>query len=169
MNPPQADGGTAYWTKHEAPVELYLSGFSPGDESSLCTRSYFEADAYSNWGRRTLADRVRMGTAAFDCRSREFSTMKFSSTRIVQFGNIRGSQCLAMFGNGHAALLALSRFIGPRGRTRRYNGNLCATSTCCAAVPAHVAQPYRRTYRNFFQPEKRCIIQDQAGHAIHNE
>jgi len=68
-------------------------------------------------------------------------------------------------GNGHAARTRLIQVIGGAGALGEYNGNLCATSTCCARFLPTSRSHIRRTYRNFFQPEKRWQFTGISWHA----
>ena len=152
-----------YWTKRDGRWwNFTLSGFRPVDESEPVTHvSYFEADAYANWAGARLANGVRMGTRSVGLpdRGKLCRRRAFSSARIIQFGTIMRvcAKCLATFGNGRAARTPLIQAIARRrARSANTTASSCATryvlrGGSCATSRSHI----RRTYRNFFQPEKR--------------
>ena len=151
-----------YWMKHEgAWWNFTLSGFRPIEESEPVTHlSYFEADAYANWAGARLPTEFEWEAAALDCpiegnfvEDEEFHpralTTSESDRRLHQ-----------MFGDvWEWTRSAYSPYPGYRaapGALGEYNGKFMCNQYVlrggsCATSRSHI----RRTYRNFFQPEKR--------------
>ena len=151
-----------YWTKKDGQWwNFSLSGFRPVDESEPVTHvSYFEADAYANWVGARLPT--------------EFEWEHASSARAVD-GNFVEDQSFhpepaaartrqqgltQMFGDvWEWTRSSYSPYPGYRaapGALGEYNGKFMCNQYVlrggsCATSRTHI----RRTYRNFFQPEKR--------------
>jgi ergothioneine biosynthesis protein EgtB len=157
-----------YWTKREGTWWHYtLSGFRPVDESEPVTHvSYFEADAYANWAGARLPTEFEWERAAMDCpiegnfvESELFHPVAVESA--VAEDQIRqGSALHQMFGNiWEWTRSSYSPYPGYRaepGALGEYNGKFMCNQYVlrggsCATSRTHI----RRTYRNFFQPEKR--------------
>ncbi len=154
----QAWDAPLYWTKRDGQWwNFTLSGFRPVNASEPVTHvSYFEADAYANW------EGARLPT--------EFEWERASAGQPIE-GNFvddhrfhpvpaRGDGLQEMFGNvWEWTRSSYSPYPGYRaapGALGEYNGKFMCNQYVlrggsCATSRDHI----RRTYRNFFQPEKR--------------
>jgi len=151
---PAPEQGAEWW-------HFTLSGFRPVDESEPVTNvSYFEADAYANWAGARLPTEFEWERAALDYpiegnfvedenfHPRALSTSKHDLRLHQMFGDVwewtRSSY--APYPGYRAVPGALGEYNG-KFMCNQYvlRGGSCATSR------SHI----RRTYRNFFQPEKR--------------
>ena len=157
-----------YWTKRDgAWWNFTLSGLRPVDQSEPVTHvSYFEADAYANWAGARLPTEFEWERAALSCPIEG----NFVETELFQPVPV-GSAVLAdkpgkdqrlhqMFGDvWEWTRSAYSPYPGYRaapGALGEYNGKFMCNQYVlrggsCATSRIHI----RRTYRNFFQPEKR--------------
>jgi ergothioneine biosynthesis protein EgtB len=151
-----------YWTKHDgAWWHFTLSGFRPVDESEPVTHvSYFEADAYANWAGARLPTEFEWERAALDypiegnfVDEENFHPRALSASR-------DNRHLHQMFGDvWEWTRSAYSPYPGYRaapGALGEYNGKFMCNQYVlrggsCATSRSHI----RRTYRNFFQPEKR--------------
>jgi ergothioneine biosynthesis protein EgtB len=151
-----------YWTKHEgAWWNFTLSGFRPVEESEPVTHvSYFEADAYANWADARLPTEFEWERAASDCpiEGNFVDEEKFHPCALPASGDDR--RLRQMFGDvWEWTRSAYSPYPGYRaapGALGEYNGKFMCNQYVlrggsCATSRSHI----RRTYRNFFQPEKR--------------
>jgi ergothioneine biosynthesis protein EgtB len=151
-----------YWTKRDgAWWSFTLSGFRPVDESEPVTHvSYFEADAYANWAGARLPTEFEWERAALDCpiEGNFVEDETFHPCTLSTSGNDR--RLHQMFGNvWEWTRSAYSPYAGYRavpGALGEYNGKFMCNQYVlrggsCATSRSHI----RRTYRNFFQPEKR--------------
>jgi ergothioneine biosynthesis protein EgtB len=151
-----------YWTKHEgAWWNFTLSGFRPVDESEPVTHlSYFEADAYANWAGARLPTEFEWERAAMDCsiQGNFVEDENFHPRRLSTSGEDK--RLRQMFGDvWEWTRSAYSPYPGYRaapGALGEYNGKFMCNQYVlrggsCATSRSHI----RRTYRNFFQPEKR--------------
>ena len=151
-----------YWTKHEgAWWNFTLSGFRPVDESEPVTHiSYFEADAYANWVGARLPTEFEWERAALDCpiEGNFVDDENFHPRALSNSGNNKGLH--QMFGDvWEWTRSSYSPYPGYRavaGALGEYNGKFMCNQYVlrggsCATSRSHI----RRTYRNFFQPEKR--------------
>jgi ergothioneine biosynthesis protein EgtB len=151
-----------YWTKRDGVWwNFTLSGFRPVDESEPVTHvSYFEADAYANWAGARLPTEFEWERAALDCpiEGNFVEDEKFHPRALSTSGNDR--RLHQMFGNvWEWTRSAYSPYPGYRavpGALGEYNGKFMCNQYVlrggsCATSRSHI----RRTYRNFFQPEKR--------------
>jgi ergothioneine biosynthesis protein EgtB len=171
-----------YWIKRDgAWWNFTLSGFRPVDENEPVTHiSYFEADAYANWAGGRLPTEFEWERAAADLpidgnfvESETFHPLPacghagsktrdgdgLPSGRAAREG--AGSTSLQqMFGDvWEWTRSAYSPYPGYRaepGALGEYNGKFMCNQYVlrggsCATSRAHI----RKTYRNFFQPEKR--------------
>jgi ergothioneine biosynthesis protein EgtB len=163
-----------YWTEHDgAWWNFTLSGFRPVNESEPVTHvSYFEADAYANWTGARLPTEFEWERAAFDCpiegnfvEDERFhpcpapASTQESVVSVRRDGNA-GRNLHQMFGDvWEWTRSAYSPYPGYRaapGALGEYNGKFMCNQYVlrggsCATSRSHI----RRTYRNFFQPEKR--------------
>jgi ergothioneine biosynthesis protein EgtB len=163
-----------YWTKRGgAWWNFTLSGFRPVDESEPVTHvSYFEADAYANWAGARLPTEFEWERAASDCpiEGNFVESELFHPAPIAIAPNAFGAvsaekpvqdeRLQQMFGDiWEWTRSAYSPYPGYRaapGALGEYNGKFMCNQYVlrggsCATSRTHI----RRTYRNFFQPEKR--------------
>ena len=150
-----------YWTKRDGVWwHFTLSGFRPVDESEPVTHvSYFEADAYAIWAGARLPTEFEWERAALDCPVEgNFVEDEHFHPRALFSGDDRHLH--QMFGNvWEWTRSAYSPYPGYRaapGALGEYNGKFMCNQYVlrggsCATSRSHI----RRTYRNFFQPEKR--------------
>jgi ergothioneine biosynthesis protein EgtB len=167
-----------YWTKCDGTWwNFTLSGFRPVDESEPVTHvSYFEADAYANWAGARLPTEFEWERAASRCpidgnfvedelfhpaaaesASSAGGLTKANASAEKAAGDLRLHQ---MFGDvWEWTRSSYSPYPGYRaepGALGEYNGKFMCNQYVlrggsCATSRTHI----RRTYRNFFQPEKR--------------
>ena len=157
-----------YWTKHDgAWWNFTLSGFRPVDESEPVTHvSYFEADAYANWAGARLPTEFEWERAALDCpiKGNFVEDEIFHPAPVAVESAVSADKSARhlhqMFGDvWEWTRSAYSPYPGYRagpGALGEYNGKFMCNQYVlrggsCATSRSHV----RRTYRNFFQPEKR--------------
>jgi ergothioneine biosynthesis protein EgtB len=151
-----------YWTKHDgAWWNFTLSGFRPVDEAEPVTHvSYFEADAYANWAGARLPTEFEWERAALDylIEGNFVENENFHPCALTASGEDRHLH--QMFGDvWEWTRSAYSPYPGYRaapGALGEYNGKFMCNQYVlrggsCATSRSHI----RRTYRNFFQPEKR--------------
>jgi ergothioneine biosynthesis protein EgtB len=151
-----------YWTKRDgAWWQFTLSGFRPVDESEPVTHvSYFEADAYASWAGGRLPTEFEWERAALDCpiEGNFVEDEKFHPCALSTLGD--DLHLHQMFGDvWEWTRGAYSPYPGYRaapGALGEYNGKFMCNQYVlrggsCATSRSHI----RRTYRNFFQPEKR--------------
>jgi ergothioneine biosynthesis protein EgtB len=151
-----------YWTKRDgAWWHFTLSGFRAVEESVPVTHvSYFEADAYANWAGARLPTEFEWERAALDCpvEGNFVEEENFHPRALSVSGDDRHLH--QMFGDvWEWTRSAYSPYPGYRaapGALGEYNGKFMCNQYVlrggsCATSRSHI----RRTYRNFFQPEKR--------------
>ena len=156
-----------YWTKREgAWWNFTLSGLRPVDQSEPVTHvSYFEADAYANWAGARLPTEFEWERAALSCpiegnfvETELFHPAAVSAASAAE--SKKGQSLQQMFGDvWEWTRSAYSPYPGYRaapGALGEYNGKFMCNQYVlrggsCATSRTHI----RRTYRNFFQPEKR--------------
>jgi ergothioneine biosynthesis protein EgtB len=151
-----------YWTKRDgAWWNFTLSGLRPVDASEPVTHvSYFEADAYANCAGARLLTEFEWERAAFDCpiEGNFVEDERFHPQVLISSGEDR--RLHQMFGDvWEWTRSAYSPYPGYRaapGALGEYNGKFMCNQYVlrggsCATSHSHI----RRTYRNFFQPEKR--------------
>jgi ergothioneine biosynthesis protein EgtB len=157
-----------YWTKRDgAWWNFTLSGLRRVDESEPVTHiSYFEADAYANWAGTRLPTEFEWERAALSCpiegnfvETELFHPISEVSPMSVDKSG-EGQPLDQMFGDvWEWTRSAYSPYPGYRaapGALGEYNGKFMCNQYVlrggsCATSRTHI----RRTYRNFFQPEKR--------------
>jgi ergothioneine biosynthesis protein EgtB len=157
-----------YWTKRDgAWWNFTLSGLRPVNQSEPVTHvSYFEADAYANWAGARLPTEFEWERAALDCpiEGNFVETELFHPVAVVSAVSAdkpgKGQRLSQMFGDvWEWTRSAYSPYPGYRaapGALGEYNGKFMCNQYVlrggsCATSRTHI----RRTYRNFFQPEKR--------------
>ncbi len=162
-----------YWTKRDGTWwNFTLSGFRPVAESEPLTHvSYFEADAYATWAGARLPTEFEWERAASDCpiegnfiENELFHPAAVTPKAFDAVSAERPEQqdrhLVQMFGDvWEWTRSAYSPYPGYRaapGALGEYNGKFMCNQYVlrggsCATSRTHI----RRTYRNFFQPEKR--------------
>ena len=159
-----------YWTKHDgAWWNFTLSGFRPVNKSEPVTHvSYFEADAYANWAGVRLPTEFEWERAASECTIEgNFAESEIFHPRSVAVASAVSADRPAQNQHLHQIFgdvwewtrSAYSPYPGYRvapGALGEYNGKFMCNQYVlrggsCATSRSHI----RRTYRNFFQPEKR--------------
>jgi ergothioneine biosynthesis protein EgtB len=153
-----------YWTKRDgAWWSFTLSGFRPVNKSEPVTHvSYFEADAYANWAHVRLPTEFEWERAASECaiEGNFVEEEIFHPTAVVPEKRAQDQYLHQMFGDvWEWTRSAYSPYPGYRaapGALGEYNGKFMCNQYVlrggsCATSRSHI----RRTYRNFFQPEKR--------------
>jgi ergothioneine biosynthesis protein EgtB len=157
-----------YWTKRDgAWWNFTLSGLRPVDQSEPVTHlSYFEADAYANWAGGRLPTEFEWERAAVDCpiEGNFVETELFHPMAVMSAVSAnkpeKGQRLHQIFGDvwewTRSAYSAYPGYRAGPGALGEYNGKFMCNQYVlrggsCATSRAHI----RRTYRNFFQPEKR--------------
>jgi ergothioneine biosynthesis protein EgtB len=160
--------GPLYWTKRDgAWWNFTLSGIRPVNQSEPVTHvSYFEADAYANWAGARLPTEFEWERAALDCPiegnfvETELFHPAAAESAVSAERPEQHRQLSQMFGDvWEWTRSAYSPYPGYRaapGALGEYNGKFMCNQYVlrggsCATSRTHI----RRTYRNFFQPEKR--------------
>ena len=151
-----------YWIKRDhAWWNFTLSGFRPVDENEPVTHvSYFEADAFANWRDARLPTEFEWERAALD-RPIEGNFVEDEQFHPGPSSVLRHERPLRqMFGDvwewTRSAYSPYPGYRAGRGALGEYNGKFMCNQYVlrggsCATSLSHI----RRTYRNFFQPEKR--------------
>ena len=157
-----------YWVKRDgAWWNFTLSGLRPVNGSEPVTHiSYFEADAYANWAGARLPTEFEWERAVSNCplEGNFVETESFHPAAAELSGVSaeagRDRRLQQMFGDvWEWTRSAYSPYPGYRaapGALGEYNGKFMCNQYVlrggsCATSRTHI----RRTYRNFFQPEKR--------------
>jgi ergothioneine biosynthesis protein EgtB len=151
-----------YWTKHEgAWWNFTLSGFRPIDESEPVTHvSYLEADAFANWSGARLPTEFEWERAVANLPiDGNFVEAERFHPQILSLPP-QDRQFAQIFGDvWEWTRSAYSPYPGYRaepGALGEYNGKFMCNQYVlrggsCATSRIHI----RKTYRNFFQPDKR--------------
>jgi ergothioneine biosynthesis protein EgtB len=157
-----------YWTKRDGRWwNSTLSGFRAVDESEPVTHiSYFEADAYANWAGARLPTEFEWERAASGCpiegnfvESELFHPVAVDSD-VSADRPAQNKSLHQIFGDvwewTRSAYSPYPGFRAAPGALGEYNGKFMCNQYVlrggsCATSRTHI----RRTYRNFFQPEKR--------------
>ena len=153
-----------YWMKRDGAWWYFtLSGLRPVDLSEPVTHiSYFEADAYANWAGARLPTEFEWERAALSCpiEGNFVETQSFHPAALAPERPEENRELVRMFGDvWEWTRSAYSPYPGYRaapGALGEYNGKFMCNQYVlrggsCATSRTHI----RRTYRNFFQPEKR--------------
>ena len=162
-----------YWTKHEGKWwNFTLSGFRAVDENEPVTHiSYFEADAYANWAGARLPSEFEWERAALGCpikgnfvEDETFHPAAWHRHHADDYGlKAQATKDRAldqMFGDvwewTRSAYAPYPGYRAAPGALGEYNGKFMCNQYVlrggsCATSRTHI----RRTYRNFFQPDKR--------------
>ena len=151
-----------YWVKRDgAWWNFTLSGFRPVDESEPVTHvSYFEADAYANWAGARLPTEFEWERAASDCPIEGNFVENEAFHPQPAATSVQARDLQQMFGDvwewTRSAYSPYPGFRAAPGALGEYNGKFMCNQYVlrggsCATSRTHI----RRTYRNFFQPEKR--------------
>jgi ergothioneine biosynthesis protein EgtB len=151
-----------YWTERDGEWwNFTLSGLRKIDPNEPVTHlSYFEADAYANWAGARLPTEFEWERAAakIDIDGNFVETERFHPEALHQ--SPREGQLAQMFGDvWEWTRSSYSPYPGYRaepGALGEYNGKFMCNQYVlrggsCATSRTHI----RKTYRNFFQPEKR--------------
>jgi ergothioneine biosynthesis protein EgtB len=151
-----------YWAKRDgAWWNFTLSGFRPVDESEPVTHlSYFEGDAYANWAGARLPTEFEWEHAAsnYPIEGNFLENEAFHPQPAA--ASVQTRDLHQMYGDvWEWTRSAYSPYPGYRaapGALGEYNGKFMCNQYVlrggsCATSRTHI----RRTYRNFFQPEKR--------------
>jgi len=151
-----------YWEKRDGEWwNFTLSGFRPVDESEPVTHiSYFEADAVANWAHARLPTEFEWERAAakIDINGNFVESERFHPKPLNP--PPQDQHVEQMFGDAWEwTRSAYSPYPGYRvapGALGEYNGKFMCNQYVlrggsCATSRTHI----RKTYRNFFQPDKR--------------
>jgi ergothioneine biosynthesis protein EgtB len=151
-----------YWEKRDGEWwNFTLSGFRPVDESEPVTHiSYFEADAFANWADARLPTEFEWERAAakIDIEGNFVESERFHPKRFTP--PPQNPDLQQMFGDAwewtRSAYSPYPGYHAARGALGEYNGKFMCNQYVlrggsCATSRAHI----RKTYRNFFQPDKR--------------
>lgn len=152
-----------YWEQKDGEwFVMTLSGLRPLDRSEpVCHVSYFEADAYAKWAGKRLPLEAEWEHAAAQSKEDPDSANFLESGNFHPVATRESSGSLhQMFGNvwewTRSAYLAYPGFKPEPGAVGEYNGKfmndqMVLRGGSCATPRNHI----RRTYRNFFQCDKR--------------
>jgi ergothioneine biosynthesis protein EgtB len=151
-----------YWEKRDGSRFLFtLSGLRPVDESEpVCHISYYEADAFALWAGARLPTEAEWEVAAANLSidGNFVEGQQFHPMAAAQSSGTSGLH--QMFGDvwewTRSAYSPYPGYRALKGALGEYNGKFMANQYVlrggsCATPQSHI----RRTYRNFFAPEKR--------------
>ena len=151
-----------YWENQDGGWLVFtLSGLRPVEESEpACHLSYFEADAYARWAGARLPTEAEWEVAAADLPlTGNFVEQKHFHPQPNAAGEGRGA-LTQMFGDvwewTRSSYSPYPGYEVPRGALGEYNGKFMCNQYVlrggsCATPQSHI----RKTYRNFFAPDKR--------------
>jgi ergothioneine biosynthesis protein EgtB len=151
-----------YWEKRDGRwLSFTLSGLRPVDESEpVCHISYYEADAFAQWAGARLPTEAEWEVAAANLSidGNFVEAQRFHPMAAAQSSGTSGLH--QMFGDvwewTRSAYSPYPGYRALKGALGEYNGKFMANQYVlrggsCATPLSHI----RRTYRNFFAPEKR--------------
>ena len=151
-----------YWEKRDGTWwNFTLSGFRPVDEDEPVTHlSYFEADAFANWSGARLPTEFEWERAAanIDIEGNFVETERFHPQSLSERSQNRN--LAQMFGDvwewTRSSYSPYPGYHAGPGALGEYNGKFMCNQYVlrggsCATSRTHI----RKTYRNFFQPDKR--------------
>jgi ergothioneine biosynthesis protein EgtB len=150
-----------YWEKQDGQwLEFTLSGLRKLNPSEpVCHVSYFEADAYARWAGARLATEAEweLASAKLPLAGNFVEERHYHP---VPLGETRGGELAQMFGDvwewTRSSYSPYPRYEPAKGAIGEYNGKFMCNQYVlrggsCATSQSHI----RRTYRNFFAPDKR--------------
>jgi ergothioneine biosynthesis protein EgtB len=153
-----------YWTKRDDEWwNFTLSGLRPIDKGEPVTHiSYFEADAYANWAGARLPTEFEWERAAADLpiEGNFVETETFHPVAVDSAVSAEDRHLHQMFGDvwewTRSSYSPYPGYCAEPGALGEYNGKFMCNQYVlrggsCATSRTHI----RKTYRNFFQPEKR--------------
>ena len=150
-----------YWEKHDGEwFSFTLSGWRKIEPAEpVCHVSYFEADAFARWSKARLPTEAEweIASAPFPLAGNFVESKNFHPTPL-RFDSRGGLE--QFFGDvwewTQSAYSTYRGYAPPDGALGEYNGKFMCNQYvlrggCCATSQSHM----RRTYRNFFGPDKR--------------
>jgi len=150
-----------YWEKQEAEWFTFtLTGWCKVNPSEpVCHVSYFEADAYARWANSRLPTEAEweIASANLPLSGNFVETEHYHPTIAPE---TRNGELAQMFGDvwewTRSSYAPYPRYVPAKGAIGEYNGKFMCNQYVlrggsCATSRTHI----RRTYRNFFAPDKR--------------
>jgi ergothioneine biosynthesis protein EgtB len=150
-----------YWEQRDGHwYSFTLSGMKPVEAAApVCHVSYFEADAYARWAGARLPTEEEWEVASANL-PLDGNFVESGSFHPLPGRNVFGNPLQQMFGDvwewTSSAYSAYPGYHAPEGALGEYNGKfMCGQYVLrggsCVTPRSHI----RRTYRNFFAPDKR--------------